>query len=1191
MGNNNFIHLRTQSSYSMLESALSIDGLIDLAIRNKMNAVALTDRGNLFGSLEFSLSAAKAKLQPIHGAILNLLYLESDKPHSNNFAEILLIAKDEMGFANLLKLVSSTFTKNDRRICNHITLDDLKNHQEGIIALSCYTEGVTGKLLLENDQELAVVWSKKLKELFGDRFYFEIMRHNLEKERQIEERYIDIAGELDIPLVATNNVLFKDIHAHDDHDVLLCISAGVTREYPQRKRVSNQCYFKSPKEMSELFADLPEAVRNTVFVAQRCYVMAESRAPMLPSFESDVSEEELLRKTALEGLNNKLEAKFKYEQSSQGEREKIRERYVARLNFELDVICSMNFNGYFLIVSDFIKWSKKNGITVGPGRGSGAGSMVAWCLLITDLDPIKFGLLFERFLNPDRVSMPDFDIDFCQERREDVINYVRSKYGVDRVGQIITFGKLQAKAVIKDVARVLSLPYKYAETLTELVPFNAVNPVTLSQAIKEVAELKGAAAGKGLYDLKGEEDLIKQVLKTALALEGLHRHASIHAAGIVIAGKDLVDVVPVYKDANSEMLIVQYSMKYAEAAGLMKFDFLGLQTLTVITKCKELLKEQAIDVDFDNISFDDEKTYEMLSTGAGTGVFQFESVGMKDTLRKLRPDCVGDLIALGALYRPGPMENIPTYIACKNGLQEPEYLHPLLKPILEETYGVIIYQEQVMEIARTLAGYSLAAADLLRRAMGKKIKSEMDAQEELFVSGATKLGVSESQAKSIFTTVEKFAGYGFNKAHAAAYAVISYQTAYLKANFLPEFLTTCLNLELNNNDKINLFIQEGRNNDIPIIPPDINLSSGLFTILPHSVIASELKAKRGNPAYAPGKMDCHVGSDEPPRNDERSISPGKSIIYALGAIKNVTVAFGDAVAAERKVRGDFKNITDFIERIHPKLINKRLIENLIRAGCFDKICDNQYKILANIPTFIAYSNSYHQEQNSSQFSLIAVKRVVSELLLENEAEEPDEFDQFNVLGLFLNNHPLEEYKDLFEQYNLKNSSDLRQSFKKGSSHIRIAGIIQKKDARMSSRGRFITIQLSDPYGIFDLTIYSEEVLKEYVHLLNVKTAVIATCDVYSDDGGIRLTARKFTAAEDLVKESSLVLNLLVKNHSEMCQIIDLLSNYGNISGGNTNITILLKAFSSNFLAKIELPGSFNLNIESLNFLRNFQYEQ
>lgn len=1122
----------------MLESTIKIDQLIDLAKKNEMDAVCLSDRGNLFASLEFSMTASKAAVQPIHGSILNILFNNNG---TQDFAEILLIAKDKIGYQNLLKLVSLTFTQNDRKICNHINFDDLEKYNEGIVALSAYTEGVVGKFLIESSKDLAISSAKKLQKLFGDRFYFEIMRHGKAIEKQIEADYLSIARELGIPLIATNQVLFGDISMHDAHDVLLCISDGVVREVQDRRRVSNQCYFKSSDEMISSFKDLPEAIENTICLAKRCCVMSETRPPTLPNFaDGSLSEEDLLRKEAKEGLESRLAQKFVQEKINNSNQAAIVKEYNKRLDYELSVICEMGFSGYFLIVSDFIKWSKQNNIAVGPGRGSGAGSIIAWAMQITNLDPIKFGLLFERFLNPERVSMPDFDIDFCQERREEVISYVRSKYGDERVGQIITFGKMQAKAVIKDVARVLGLSYTAADYLTELVPFNAINPVTLSQAINDVNELQGAAKGKGLYNYEGDEELIAQVLSTALKLEGLQRHASTHAAGVVIANQDMTEIVPVYKDMNSEMLVVQYSMKYAEAAGLVKFDFLGLQTLTVITKTLQLIEVNGTKIDIESIPLDDLKTYEMLSNGLSTGVFQFESVGMKNALRKLGPDNLDDIIALGALYRPGPMDNIPTYIACKHGEQEVDYLHPLLEPTLKTTYGVIIYQEQVMEIAQILSGYSLGSADLLRRAMGKKVKAEMDAQEEMFVSGAVKNKVPAEQAKSIFATVAKFAGYGFNKSHASAYGLISYQTAYLKANFPAEFLVACLNLEMDNSDKLNIFLQEAKVFGIDVIPPDINNSRGKFSI--------------------------------------DIINGKKSIIFAIGAIKNVTANFGEYIDAQRMKNGLFKSIVDFAERIEPKMLNKRLLENLIKAGCFDKINPNRAALILSVPKIIAYCASYHEERNSNQFSLIPIGTNSTNILLDAKECSAKElaYLEFEVMGLFLKNHPFFEIAQSLDKCAIKTSNYIKNEISDGAHKLKLAGVITKKDARMSPRGRFITLALSDHEGIFEVTIFNEDILKDYAHLISVKEAVVVCCDIFKDKGGLRITALKFMSIEDELNGIEYSLKLHPKGNKEIQQIINLLSSKKHESKSNSSIEIFLPA-EGDFVAKISMPKQFFLD--------------
>ncbi len=1137
-----FLHFRTQSSYSMLESAIRVNQIVELANKNKMSAVCLSDRGNLFASLEFALDACKGKVQPIHGSILNIKF---NNQGNQNFAEILLIAANQAGYQNLLKLVSMTFTKNERSICNHITFEDLTKHSAGIIALSGYVNGVIGKYLLEEKTESAKVATGKFKNLFGDRFYFEIMRHSLDKEKQIEAEYLKIANEYHIPLIATNNVLFSDISMHDSHDVLMCISQGKVRGDQSRKRVSNHCYFKSSNEMIKLFEDLPEAIQNTVHLARRCSFMVETRPPSLPNFtDGSISEKDMLKLESKKGLEFRLEQKLSRSKLKKPLTKLQKQEYLNRLDYELGVICDMDFAGYFLIVSDFIRWSKENNIAVGPGRGSGAGSIIAWTLQITDLDPIEFGLLFERFLNPERVSIPDFDIDFCQERREEVIAYVRSKYGDDRVGQIITFGKMQAKAVIKDVSRVLGLMYKFADYLTELVPFNAINPVTLSQAMADVTELKQAYRGKGLYNLQGEEELIQQVLTTSLVLEGLHRHASTHAAGIVIANESLNQIVPVYKDMNSDMLIVQYSMKYSELAGLVKFDFLGLQTLTVITKTLALLKDRDVKIDINIIPFDDKLTFDMLSNGLSTGVFQFESGGMKNALKKLEPDNVNDIIALGALYRPGPMDNIPTYIACKHKEQEADFLHSLLEPILRETYGVIIYQEQVMEIARKLSGYSLGAADLLRRAMGKKVKSEMDAQEEIFVSGAVKNNVSIDQAKSIFATVAKFAGYGFNKSHASAYGIISYQTAYLKANYPVEFLVACLNLEISNSDKINIYLHEARNFNIEIISPDINGSNGFF--------------------------NTHYDGDK------------KCIIFALGAIKNVTINFGLAVSESRAKFGLFKSMMDFAEKIEPKFINRRLLENIIKAGCFDSLHSNRNSLLQSVPKIMAYSASYHAEKKSNQFSLITVN-AVSENILLNVDDLPQSdlaYLEFDVLGLFLKNHPLSNLLNSIEKANIKTSSYIKNELIDGASSCKLIGVITKKDARMSARGRFVTLNLSDPDGIFEVSIFNEEVFKNYANLINIKTPVILHCEIFKDKGGLRISASRFTSIEEEIESYIHDIQLYPKDKQELNDIMNILKS--NINPDKTNVIITLFMQTENdFIAKVNIPNCIYLNSEDL----------
>lgn len=1145
--NFDFVHLRTQTSYSMLESSLKVKDIISLAQKYKMPAVAVADRNNLFSSLEFSLEAKSGSIQPINACLLNILY--HDSKGEECFGEIVAIASNKEGYSNLLKLGSYPYINNSQKSKPHITFDDLVNNNQGIILLSGYVDGPIGRELLVGDTYQAENYAKKLLKVFGDRFYFEIMRHYLADEQKIERDYINLAKKLDIPIVATNKVLFQDVKMHYAHDVLLCIADGVVKDSVERRMVSNQCYFKSQKEMKELFADIPSAIINTEYIARRCSISSSSSDPMLPSFsDENFTEEELLRQESEHGLKKRLEHMFETGNYSEDEKSKIKQTYSQRLEYELSIICSMNFAGYFLIVSDFIKWSKENNIYVGPGRGSGAGSIVAWSLLITDLDPIRFGLIFERFLNPERISMPDFDIDFCQERREEVINYVRNKYSDDRVGQIITFGKLQAKAVIKDVARVLSLRYEIADYLTDLVPFNAVNPVTLSQAVKEVAELKQAYQGKGLYNHQDENELIKQVLEVALSLEGVHRHCSVHAAGVVISGSKLIETLPLYKDTNGEMLIVQYSMKYAELAGLVKFDFLGLQTLTVISKCLDLLKNNGVNVDLSKISFKDTKTYDMLSRGSSIGVFQFESAGMRDTLKKLKPDCVEDLIALGALYRPGPMDNIPTYIACKHKKQEPTYIHPLLEDTLKETYGVIVYQEQVLEIARILAGYSLGSADLLRRAMGKKIKSEMDAQEKMFVEGCVKNNITENQAKEIFKYVEKFAGYGFNKAHAAAYGVISYYTAYLKANYPVEFLTACLNLEMGDQEDINLFIYEAWDNNIKIIPPDVNFSEGLFKI-----------------------------------NEDND---GKSIIYALGAVRNVTISLGNEIANEVSLRGKFKSIFDFVKRIHCKSISKRSLEGLIKAGCFDSIHQNRRQILEAVPKILSFGNKYHEDKLSNQFSLFDIDST-PDILAEIEDFDHNQraFYEFDSLGIFITCHPLDYYKEILSQSNIFDISYIKNSMIENVKEIKLAGVIQRKDTRMSPRGRFMILNLADTSSSMDITIYSEDVFKNYANNLAVKSTIIATCSVFKDEESIKLTALKIDSLDDYLEENLDNKEFVINNEETMEKFLNLLKLRKDMTKNQKDIRVKY-LFDEKFYVNLKFASKHKFISEDFEFLNN-----
>ncbi|MBV9202642.1 MAG: DNA polymerase III subunit alpha, partial [Alphaproteobacteria bacterium] len=816
-----FVHLRVHTAYSLSAGAVRIKELAALCKAERMPAVAVTDSGNLFGALEFATTCSAAGVQPIIGCEIAVERgtTEGSGRLGRTFCEpdrIALLAQSETGYRNLLRLVSRSYLDSEATGEPTISRGELGGAGEGLLCLAGGAKGPVGRLLAEGQAEAAQAVLGELAAAFPNRLYVELTRHGTADEARCEPGLIELAYRHGLPLVATNEVYFPDRDFYEAHDALLCIAQGTAVADTDRKRLTRSQYFRPAAEMREVFADLPEACDNTLVIAQRCAFIPQPRSPILPAFPSadGLDEETALRGAAIAGLAARLTALgLQHEEQAKPYRE--------RLEYELGTIIRMGFSGYFLIVSDIIQWAKRQGIPVGPGRGSGAGSVVAWALTITDLDPLRFGLLFERFLNPERVSMPDFDIDFCQDRRDEVIRYVQQKYGRDRVAQIITFGKLQARAVLRDVGRVLAMPYGQVDRLCKLVPNNPAHPVTLEEAI---------AAEPALQQQRDTDESVGRLIAIALKLEGLYRHASTHAAGVVIGDRPLTELVPLYRDPRSDIPVTQFNMKWVELAGLVKFDFLGLKTLTVLARTGELLAARGVDLDLSNLPLDDPGAYELLARGDTVGIFQVEGAGVRDMLRKLRPDRFEDIIAANALYRPGPMENIPRYIAVKHGEEAPDYLHPALEPILKETYGVMTYQEQVMQIAQVLAGYSLAGADLLRRAMGKKIPAEMEAQRQLFLEGAAARGVERDRAELIFDQMAKFAGYGFNKPHAAAYALVTYQTAYLKANYPVEFLAALMTLDLGNTDKLNVYRQELARLAIRLLPPDINRSEVTFAV-------------------------------------------------------------------------------------------------------------------------------------------------------------------------------------------------------------------------------------------------------------------------------------------------------------------------------------------------------------------------
>ena len=1142
-----FVHLRVHSAYSLLEGAIKIPDLVDLCKKNKMPAVAISDTANLFGSLEFSMYSASNGIQPIIGCVLNM-EIGRDKFDRVESAELLAIAKDQAGYKNLLKIVSESFRAS--RDSHHPTMPFslLYENAAGLIILTGGIGGVLSKPLLREQKSLAEKILIELKQNFAGNLYVELQRHGLEQERIVEKTLVEIAYQNELPLVATNDVYFSNREMFEAHDALICIADGRYVSESERRRFTHEHYFKSSREMNELFSDIPEAIYNTTVIAKRCSVMSESRNPMLPDFPTTNSrtQEEELKEVAKKGLEERLADIPKYQTLSEQEKIEFSSKYFERLEFELSVITKMKFSGYFLIVSDFMVWAKNNNIPVGPGRGSGAGSVVAWALRITNLDPLRFGLLFERFLNPERISMPDFDIDFCQDRRDEVIRYVQEKYGRDKVAQIITFGKLQARAVLRDVGRVLQMSYNQVDDICKMIPFNPIQPVMLADAIKMDPKLQKA---------RDEDEQIARLINISLKLEGLYRHASTHAAGVVIGDRPLHELIPVYFDQKSDMPVTGYSMKMAESSGLVKFDFLGLKTLTVIDRACQLIKNQGIEIDIDNIEFNDPITFKMLSNGDATGVFQMESSGMRDALRKMKPDCIEDIIALISLYRPGPMENIPTYIARKHGKEKPDYLHPSLEPVLKETFGVIIYQEQVMEIAKVLAGYSLGGADLLRRAMGKKIKAEMDAQRDMFVEGAIKNNVDKNKASSIFDLVAKFAGYGFNKSHAAAYAVIGYQTAYLKANYPVEFLVASMNMDINDTDKINTFRLEALQSGITVLPPDINKSDAYFSI---------------------EKID-----------DAKKGKNVKAIRYALGAIKNVGLEAMKTMIIERTNNGKFKDIFDMAQRCESKTINKRQMESLAKAGAFDCLWPNRRQIFESVSILTKFSQSASEEKNSKQESLFGgFSESMSAPLpilvnVEDWKNEEKLKYEFESVGFYLSAHPLDKYIKELEILGVVACNQIAEKISFETTIINLAGVVTSTTHRATGGRRFSYIKLSDPTTTVEISIFNENLINEARDLIEGTRPLLISVEAKKDDGGVRLFAKSVQLLEDYLASSYNTIKIYLDNLNHLQKIKDVIVSSGK---GNNKLLVLIRSKNS-MVVEISLPGSYPLDkglLSSLN---------
>jgi len=1131
-----FVHLRVHSAYSLSEGAIHVKNLVKLCHAADMPAVAITDTNNIFGALEFSGAAAGAGVQPIIGCQLRIVEHAEDTGGTMAF-----LVQSDAGYRNLLKLLSHAYLVNEDAHDPCVPLDVLETHADGLIALSGGPAGPVGRLLLEGQTDAASELLQRLVTAFGDRFYMEIQRHGLITEEKTEPAFLDFAYALNIPLVATNEAFFATRDMHEAHDALICIAESTYLSQGDRRQLTPEHYFKPAAEMRALFQDLPEAADNTLVIARRCAFMVEPIAPILPPFDCGAgrTEEDELRAQSASGLAERLEAHVFEDGMDEAAREAAAEPYRRRLDYELDVIIQMGFPGYFLIVSDFIQWAKDQGIPVGPGRGSGAGSVVAWSLKITDLDPLRWGLLFERFLNPERVSMPDFDIDFCQDRRDEVIRYVQEKYGRDHVAQIITFGKLQARAVLRDCGRVLEMPYGYVDKICKLVPNNPANPVTLTQAIEGEPRLR---------QMIDEDPDVRRLVDIAKRLEGLYRHASTHAAGVVIGDRPLDELIPLYRDPRSEMPVTGFNMKFVESAGLVKFDFLGLKTLTVLSTAEELVRQSGTDIDLATLPLDDRATYEMIGRGETTGVFQLESAGMRDVLRGMKPDTFEDIIAVVALYRPGPMDNIPSYVKRKHGNEEPDYLYPTLEPILKETFGIMIYQEQVMQIAQELSGYTLGGADLLRRAMGKKIQAEMDQQRQIFVEGAEGRGVEGKRANDIFDQVNKFAGYGFNKSHAAAYALIAYQTAYMKANHPVEFLAASMTLDMGNTDKLNVFRQELDRLEIPLLGPDINQSGVTF----------QVEAANGH---------------------------GKGIRYALAALKNVGGGAMAGLVKERAENGPFADVADFVSRLDTHLVNKRQLENLTRAGAFDCIEPNRRRLYEGIEVLMRHAHAAQNDRESNQMGLFAGETAPQMTVTLPEIPDWPAMErlreEFDAIGFYLSAHPLDAYASKLQTMKVRASAGLAPG--SGTYPATLAGTLISKKERTSAKGnRYAFIQFTDPTGVFEVTAFSET-LAAAGDMLEVGNSLIIKATVQTEGSDeVKLLANSFSSLEQAAARTTENLRIVV---AEMAAISAIQRILADQEPGRDRIRIDTRPGGADWHAELELKDHYSLSPEAQLALR------
>jgi len=1119
-------HLKIHTQYSICEGAIKIDDLQDFSKSNKIQSLGLCDTLNLCGALEFAEKISKVGTQPIIGTQINFKY-------GNTIGLLPLFSLNKEGYKRIIKLSSLSYLENDELSDPHLDFEELLEDNEGVALFSGTIFGLFGKLFDKGKFSEIDDMYKKIKSKYNDRFYLEIQRHNDQNELGFEKFNLKKSLEIEIPIIATNEVFYLDKDMHEAHDALICIGNKSYVNEKNRIKLSNQHYFKTNSEMTELFADLPEALENNYNFPLRCNFRPLFSNPVLPNISSEKggNADDVLKKDSLHGLRIKFDKIFGIKSNELKSNKKYL-NYKDRLDHELSIIIEMKYSSYFLIVSDYIKWAKSNDIPVGPGRGSGAGSLVAWCLSITDVDPIKFSLIFERFLNPDRISMPDFDIDFCEEKRDLVFEYLTKKYK-DSVAHIITFGKLKARMVIRDVGRVLGLPYGFVDSISKMIPFDPSRPQSLSQCI---------AGEPRLQKLVNEDSRVKKLTDLSLKLEGLNRNVATHAAGVVIADKKLTEVVPLYKDASANLLLpsTQFDMYSAENAGLVKFDFLGLKTLTVINNTQKLIKKFDKDFNIENISYEDQKVFDLLSSGNTVGLFQVESAGMREALVQMKPNHIEDIIALVALYRPGPMSNIPTYNDCKHGRQTPDYLHPLLEDILKPTYGVIIYQEQVMQIAQKLSGFTAGQADLLRRAMGKKKRAELEKQKQGFIAGALKNGIAKDVAAGIFLKIEPFAEYGFNKSHAAAYAIISYQTAFLKTYYPKEFIAASMTMDISNQNKLSEFYEELKRLNIKVTRPDIN--------------------------------ECFA--------DFRTTD--NSFYYALGGIKAVGYEAISNVVKERVKNGKFSSIDDFLKRVNPKDMNKLQLEGLVKAGAFDNLNINRQALFDSIPNFILKTKNIFENKSANQIDLFSEDEILENDIV-NDIEdwnfEERLSKEFEAVGFFISDHPLNQFTEIFDDYKIKDYSEFNLNDEIKDANI--ASTLLKVQERKTAKGNsYAVLKLTDLTSVFELFIFSDILELNREILIEGNSLILTLVKSISNDENRfkRVNVQKIGSLKDLFNSPIKEVFFELKSDDEVNEISKILDK-----DGNTAININL--INDDKTLTFKLRNNRNLDRKSLNLLR------